>query len=305
MAARTCLLCGKSLGRRNEEFCSREHRNQYRLRQGMERLAEANQVASVMRRRESPRQIPPEQLRAEGDVARRECLEPIRIQARPPQLPQMAPPEPSLPANGEFLRPVSAGTAAPQILPGPGITIAARTAAPESAASLYAHVAPAPAVKPRPVATEVASRRRLAVPPKRKGASPALKQAPAAPPKVCFAGPRKVAPAVEGRALRVSLSAAFQLPEWKMRAAGSQPAAIAGMRWPELRALGGACPVSMDARACAIERGELPMRIPGAPEEVFESSFRWPGAMAVSTEFADIAAGHRTAFVPLSSEERR
>src|SRR5262249_12086711 len=61
MAARTCLLCGKALSRiwsgAGEDFCSSEHRNQYRLRRGMDRLHEANKVANVMRRRESPRNI--------------------------------------------------------------------------------------------------------------------------------------------------------------------------------------------------------------------------------------------------------
>src|SRR3954447_18393096 len=62
MNARTCLLCGKSLSRiwvrAGEDFCSREHRNQYRLRRGMDRLQEANKVASLMRRRENPKPIP-------------------------------------------------------------------------------------------------------------------------------------------------------------------------------------------------------------------------------------------------------
>src|ERR1051325_9594254 len=62
MAAKTCLLCGKPLSRiwagTGEDFCSREHRNTYRLRKGMDRLLEANKVANVMRRRESPRPIP-------------------------------------------------------------------------------------------------------------------------------------------------------------------------------------------------------------------------------------------------------
>jgi len=39
------------------DFCSREHRNQYRMRQGMDRLLEANQVANVIRRREVPKPI--------------------------------------------------------------------------------------------------------------------------------------------------------------------------------------------------------------------------------------------------------
>ena len=62
MSARTCLLCGKALSRiwvgAGEDFCSREHRNQYRLRRGMDRLQEANKVASLMRRRENPKPIP-------------------------------------------------------------------------------------------------------------------------------------------------------------------------------------------------------------------------------------------------------
>src|SRR5438309_4746583 len=61
MAAKTCLLCGKALSRiwagSGEDFCSREHRNQYRLRRGMDRLTEANKISSVMRRRELPRPL--------------------------------------------------------------------------------------------------------------------------------------------------------------------------------------------------------------------------------------------------------
>jgi hypothetical protein len=63
MNARTCLLCGKALSRiwvgAGEDFCSREHRNQYRLRKGMDRLLEANKVANLMRRREQPKPISP------------------------------------------------------------------------------------------------------------------------------------------------------------------------------------------------------------------------------------------------------
>jgi hypothetical protein len=66
MAVKTCRLCGRPLSRirvgGDEEFCSREHRNQFRLRSSMGRLLEANKVASVMRRRETLRQIPVAQL---------------------------------------------------------------------------------------------------------------------------------------------------------------------------------------------------------------------------------------------------
>lgn len=61
MSVRTCQLCGKPLGRIRAaagDFCSREHRNQFRLRRSMDQLLEANKVASLMRRRENPKQIP-------------------------------------------------------------------------------------------------------------------------------------------------------------------------------------------------------------------------------------------------------
>ena len=61
MPARTCLLCGKPLARirvgAGGDFCSREHRNQYRLRRGMDCLAEANKVATLARHRETPKPL--------------------------------------------------------------------------------------------------------------------------------------------------------------------------------------------------------------------------------------------------------
>jgi hypothetical protein len=61
MNAKTCQLCGKPLSRLrvgvDGDFCSREHKGQYGLRLGMDRLHEANKVASLMRRRENLRQL--------------------------------------------------------------------------------------------------------------------------------------------------------------------------------------------------------------------------------------------------------
>src|SRR4051794_8182688 len=65
-AARACQLCGKPLSRLrvggDGDYCSKEHRNQHRLRQGMDRLEEASKVTSLMRRRENPRHISTAQL---------------------------------------------------------------------------------------------------------------------------------------------------------------------------------------------------------------------------------------------------
>jgi len=59
MSVRTCQFCGKPLSRWSGagDYCSKEHRNQHRLRMGMDRLAEANKVASLMRRRENLKPI--------------------------------------------------------------------------------------------------------------------------------------------------------------------------------------------------------------------------------------------------------
>jgi len=76
MNARTCQLCGRPLSRLrgNEgDFCSKEHRNQYRLRAGMNRLQEANKVANLMRRRENPRQIGASRLICNSDGAAKVC----------------------------------------------------------------------------------------------------------------------------------------------------------------------------------------------------------------------------------------
>ena len=75
MNARTCQLCGKPLSRLRAEgdFCSKEHKNQYRLRAGMNRLQEANKVANLMRRRENPRQISPSRLICNSDGVARVC----------------------------------------------------------------------------------------------------------------------------------------------------------------------------------------------------------------------------------------
>src|SRR5580704_13478304 len=92
---RTCLLCEKPLSRiwlgAGEDFCSREHRNQYRLRRGMDRLLEANKVASLMRRRENPKPLAPLRDVEEASIPRRGYFEPqfARPADAAPLLPQL------------------------------------------------------------------------------------------------------------------------------------------------------------------------------------------------------------------------
>ena len=54
----TCQHCGKLLSRlkmrRDGDFCSREHRDKYHLRQGLNRVQEAHEFSTLARRRETP-----------------------------------------------------------------------------------------------------------------------------------------------------------------------------------------------------------------------------------------------------------
>src|SRR4051812_27173032 len=92
MSVRTCQFCDKPLSRLrvggDGDFCSKEHRNQFRLRAGMDRLVEVNKVASLMRRRESARQIVPASLIRNAALGRRGFLDaqPSRIDSNPRRL---------------------------------------------------------------------------------------------------------------------------------------------------------------------------------------------------------------------------
>ena len=86
MNPRSCQLCGKPLSRLrvggDTEFCSREHRNQHRLRRGMDRLEEANKVTSLMRRRENPRHISSARLMCNSALEQRGFLDPTPLVSR-------------------------------------------------------------------------------------------------------------------------------------------------------------------------------------------------------------------------------
>jgi len=293
-------------GGAGDEFCSREHRNQYRLRQGMERLAEANQVASVVRRRENPRQIPVDQLRAHGNDTPRAFLESRRVSGTPGAfLPELKPAAAALPATTRFLQPLADGCPAAIELPAPPMPVHSVMPAPGPKAALIAHVAPAPPMHPLPHIAAVRSRRRAATAPRRKLSAREFRGQLKAISTLDAGRPRKIATPVKGRALRVSMAAGFRVPEWKMGARTGARPEIAGMRWPGVRPVHAIARAAAEPIASAIAVSEPEMRIPAAPPAAFEGRFRWPGAIAVSIEFTDIANGQRTAFVPFSNPEER
>src|SRR5947199_1397115 len=110
MNAKTWQLCGKPLGRirvgADGDFCSREHRNQYRLRQGMDRLTEANKMASLMRRREQPKPINPGPQKGQTGAHSAEAP-PLKIEASPTIPTVRWTPATRMPAGSREMRRVS------------------------------------------------------------------------------------------------------------------------------------------------------------------------------------------------------
>jgi hypothetical protein len=309
MAARTCLLCGKPLSRiwagTGEDFCSREHRNQYRLRRGMERLSEANHIATVMRRREQPKHIAPNELRAPGAVSPRGFLDPART-----RLPQMVVPTvrpaggPQLKSADRFVAPCaiagdageSRDVAAPRIPAWP-------QAVPRVGASLVAHVNCAPPMPARRAQKGAASGRPALV----KWAGrvlPLAARLAITQQRAEFPMRAAKVPLCRGRALRVSTAAAFRIPQSMAPPIRFTPPQTNELPSPGAKALTMALPPAKVERfPQGIETEAQAMRLPPAPPPDFQRRFRWPEALEMSLEFRNAVNGHRCSTVPFGSPD--
>ena len=325
MSARSCLLCGRSLSRwsaSDDDFCCREHRNQYRLRRSMDRLQEANKVASVMRRRESPRPLKASRLINGGPREPRAFADSKLAPPQSASIPQLAPacPPRMAPVGDLVTIPLAVpGASDRSLCPAP---LPVRGSAPVVMPLRVAAAAPAPRTAPpiRGIEKNSAAaqmRRRLMVSAWRSSTRPVLgeilprAEAPRVYPMAENARPGAfgtAAAAAKGRALRVSLAAGFRIPEWKLRPLLFRGPSAAGMVWPGLRLLD-ADPFGPEASATpagmapADILGVPQMRIPAAPCPIFLTTFRWPGAMEVSLASANPAVLHRDAFVPFTTSE--
>lgn len=322
MAAKTCLLCGKTLSRiwagGGEDFCSREHRNQYRLRRGMDRLQEANKVASVMRRRESPRNIAAARLVNPGVQMPRGFLQPKTVEARAaggiptPRLatafrPRLAADPGAVPPS-----PVAAG------LPGrrAGLSVAlsfpvsSATATPSIAPRMPVRLAQAPFAAVADSLADMPYSRRMLMSAWRCGTRTVVGEmmrriaAPEINPVDAVRSARRVAAPSRGRALRVSLALGFQITRTgpPQIVIGQPPAAC--MTWPVMINLS---EEPLDPQIEPIVES-LPiatpgMRIPAAPPADFDGRFRWPGALELPLQFVSPLVRHRTAFVPFGYAE--
>jgi hypothetical protein len=270
MSARSCLLCGRSLSRwtgSGDDFCSREHRNQYRLRKSMDRLQEANKVASVMRRRESPRPLQAARL-IDGGQRKPRPFDTVAVPPpQPPRIPRVEPASPPRMAPTGGMAAIPLGLAGAAVRP----------------------VCPAPPMvglsAPKTIALRVAG----AVRPAFDG--------------ILRMRPPRGADAAEGRALRVCLAVGFRIPEWKLRPMILPGPAAVRLNWPGLQALaarpfGEASTVTMEMALT------MPgMCLPAAPPAVFGGGLRWPGSLRLPLSLAGAAGGHRTALVPFTASD--
>ena len=308
MNPRTCQLCGKPLSRlrvgSDGDFCSKEHRNQFRLRRGMDRLVEVNKVASLMRRRENPRQIAFNRLMCQSAITPRGFSQPqpTHLHTTPfryyPEYQSFE--TPHITAHAEhFLQ------APPSLLPGHSsrrkpndgaVKIRARSSElelPAARCDLEAHVAPAPACRLRH-GSGARPRHREYNLLRRSGIRVDVGKGPAAFRRVRFSGTealrhgvRLVKPAsmaVVGNALRVSIGRGFKLPAMELRTIQTNPVLNSALKYPQ-RAMTLAPPMSdtgSRSRISPVSSTAILMRLPRSPRGALTSTFVYPGTLPPS-----------------------
>ncbi|HUB82449.1 MAG TPA: hypothetical protein VMB03_26815 [Bryobacteraceae bacterium] len=304
MNGRTCQLCGKALSRfgvgSGGDFCSREHRNQFRLRLGMDRLMEANKVASLMRRRENAKAIPATQLARDSKVGPR--VAPIaRMPVRRPEFGaahhlRAVLAMPGIVAHSENMRPAVERAAAampaevrsiePRVFRARG-----RAVLPPRGGTFPARIMPAGAVMPRFAGAQVTQLRRevadLRLVPRRTqigGSGIQVRPLRIATQNCQEAQParRLSGSADRGRDLRVSGGVGFRLSTPRVRSVElGQPRTNPPMRSTGARALTGN---SQPKQLAAVEAGVIRfiVRIPASPRGPKQSAaagFQWPDAL--------------------------
>jgi hypothetical protein len=307
MNVRSCQLCGKPLSRLrvggDGDFCSREHRNQHRLRRGMDRLEEANKVTSLMRRRENPRHISAARLMCNSALERRGFFEPKQAAPR---------------TDTAAFAPVLPGPAAPRVASGADRYAPPRASRlPASDAARRADTSrirldgrgTAPMVPPRqqkllariPQASLVSLRRDTPAPSPLRRDFGMLRRRETR----VHRGNGRMAPgaleprrplalihrtdlrsikscALEGNALRVSIGIGFRVAAVNWRAYFSRPPAPVGLVWPRTprRVLAELHDSQAAFRNLEIDIPMLPARLPVVGGGTRPAQFVFPGTVA-------------------------
>ena len=327
MNGRNCQLCGKPLSRLrvggDGDFCSKEHRNQFRLRAGMDRLVEVNKVASLMRRREAARQIPPANLMRSGSTDRHEFgLMPARLSAAP-QLIQLQLAKTTAPVLGR-----TGACASPQATAIRGRVLEGRFY-PAHAAITISGAAPLRIrLKGQQIATSFARRESCEL---RWGATEAaaeprtyLKTPPQAlrthlggkdmlrNPQRLWTGVASKArslttAATEGQALRVSIGLAFRVPKVRQperKLAPQAQYALLPVTRPQVLQPAGRAP-EIAVKSLDIAMPEFALKLPAGPAKASNSAFEGSASMALGSRiFRDMpTTGPRTGAIQWAGGE--
>ncbi len=252
MNGRVCQLCGKPLSRiwaSGGDFCSREHRNQYRLRCGMDTLLEASKHASLMRRRDQLRQFPSSQLQSKANIDPRPFA-PLPMAPRRPSGPGLKDnavlQSLSLQAVKNDLRPLTAApldvrATLPRVVALPARSSRRLAAFPGMSLRLRAALAPAGLTAIQFKHAGGAGFRRsfvmLSHPARRVLITKQAFRRLARGPVLHLPGKRARGlqfAAQVGKALRVSGNAGFRLPALAMRPPGIRAVVSGAIQWPAI-----------------------------------------------------------------------
>ena len=299
MSVKTCQLCGKPLSRlrvgADPDFCSKEHRNQFRLRKGMDRLVEVNKVANLMRRRESPRQITFSSLMCQSAITPRGFYDSERTAIHTTPFTREfyygEITQPHITAHADnCIAPRTRRHSGPKTIRRPNTgkirihNIDPRPMLPDSRWTLPAHVVQAPArnlhrrAPARPVQREFKLLRQ-------SGIRVHVGKGPAALRRVAFSGTEALRQGVRkpnvrfiaavGNPLRVSIGKGFTIGTAKVRKFESKPAMRSNLVIPKR-----AMPLATESlnrpavtRSLKASTTAIPMRIPRAPRASQNSQF--------------------------------
>src|ERR1017187_6425718 len=312
MNARSCQLCGKPISRLrvggDGDFCSREHRNQHRLRRGMDRLEEANKVTSLMRRREKAGHISAARLMCNSALEQRGFLEPkplapeTEIAAYSPMLP--GPAAPRVNRGPDRYKPPRA-TRLPGAVVSPRadpsrLSIGGRgtlPAVPPRRQKLQAKISQAPLISlrcdppaPAPVRRDygMLRRGRIRVHLGNGSLAPGALQPRRALALEYQTHPRSIKSyALEGNALRVSIGMGFHIPGVSWRSFLSRPPAPAGLVWPRAphRVPQGSQDFTASNRNLEIEIPKFRPHLPAVADRTRPAQFVFPGSLAPRSPF--------------------
>jgi hypothetical protein len=306
MSAKSCLLCGKPLSRLrvggDGEFCSREHRNQYGLRRGLNRLAEVDKVSNLMRRRESPKQISAARLMRNSALNSRGFLQSPAYKstaALAPFAPAFRIPDPPRLSQvvDRYVAPKAAkfkGTMAPRRPDVSRIRISGKASSlelPEPEHKVTAEVPPAPmAGLPCKVPAGFASRRDFALLRQtairiHSGNDPAALKTIALPGTAAFGrhlpSANVGAAPVLGKALRVSIGIGFKAPAIRRRTFATRPAMSTALTYSRslCAVLPGTRNQTSEPRTLNLRIGRPPACLPAVQDGKRPAQFTYPGPL--------------------------